>query len=165
MIRAVTRLILFLVYLCARGETLDDAIKALGKKVMVRLGPAEAARVTSRNLTSLAANEATKAQATLDRSLRRRLRNPMPVDVELTISENLRGYVLVAEIRRESGTLVDMVEFRPDTPPAQARPAVVLEKRVLWEQSTPILDLVIVADQMLLLDSTRIARYERDVAR
>jgi hypothetical protein len=128
------------------------------------MAPAEAARVTSRNLTSMAASDATKAQATLDRSLRRRLRNPMPVDVALTISENLRGYVLVAELRREGGTLVDMVEFRPDPPPVQARPSVVLEKRVLWEQATPILDLVMAADQMLLLEPARIARYERNAA-
>ena len=172
MIRAVTRLILFLVVcLCAlkesivRGETLDDAVKALGKKVLARMAPAEAARVTSRNLTSLAASDATKAQATLDRSLRRRLRNPMPVDVALTISENLRGYVLVAELRREGGTQVDMVEFRPDPPPVQARPSVVLEKRILWEQAMPILDLVIVADQMFVLEPARVARYQRNAAK
>jgi hypothetical protein len=166
MIRAVTRLILLLVVgLCARGESLDDAVRALSKKVMARLGPAEAAHVTSRNLTTLTGSEAAKAQSTFDRSLRRRLRNPMPVEVVLTISENLHGYVLVAEIHRDSGTLVDMVEFRPDPPPVQARPAVVLEKKILWEQPAPILDLVIVADQMLLLEPTRIVRYERNVVK
>jgi hypothetical protein len=166
MIRAVTRLLLFLVIgLCARGETLDDAVRTLAKKVMARLGPTEAPRLTSRNLTSLAASEATKAQATFDRALRRRLRNPMPVDVSFTISENLRGYLLVAELRRDTGTQVDMVEFRPDPPPAQVRPPVALEKKVLWEQPTPILDLIIVADQMFVLEPTRIARYEKNTSK
>jgi hypothetical protein len=167
----MTRPILFLVVCCvlvqslANGENLDDSVRALARKVLARLGPTEAARVTSRNLTSLPASEATKAQATLDRSLRRRLRNPTSVDVALTISENLHGYLLVAELRRDNGTQVDMVEFRPDPPPAQARPPVALEKKVLWEQPTPILDLTIIADQMLVLEPTRIARYEKSAAK
>jgi hypothetical protein len=166
MIRAVTRLSLFLIIcLCAQGDSLDDAARALGKKVLTRLGPEEAARVTSRNLTSLASAEVVKAQATLERSLRRRLRNPMPVDIALTISENLRGYLLVAEIHRDSGTQIEMVDFRPDPPTPQARPAVALEKRLLWEQSSAVLDMAILADQMILLDSTRMDRYERNGAK
>jgi len=166
MIRAVTRLIfLLVVFSCARGESLEDAVRALGKKVMARLAPADAPRVTSRSLSSLPAAEVVRAQGILDRALRRRLRNPVPVDVSLTISENLHGYLLVAELRKENTVLVDMLEFRPDLPPAQTRPAVALEKRIVWEQSSAILDLVILADQMLLLDTTRIARFERNASK
>jgi hypothetical protein len=166
MIRAVTRLILFAV-ICwgARGESVDDAVGALARKVTARMGANEAARVTSRNLTSLSASETVKAQAALDRALRRRLRNPTLVDVSLTISENLHGYLFVAEIRRETGSQFEMEEYRPDPPPVPARPALSLDKRILWEQSAPILDLAIVADQMLLLETGRIARYERNGAK
>jgi hypothetical protein len=164
------RLSLFLlICFCAqaetRAETLDDAVRALGKKVMARLGPDDAPRVTARSLTSLPSADVLKAQATLDRSLRRRLRNPIMMDITLTISENLRGYLLVAEIRRDNGIQVEMVDFRPDPPASQVRPAVALEKRVLWEQPTPILDVAIVADQMILLDTTRMDRYERNGAK
>jgi len=166
MIRAVARVILFvLVCMYARAENLDEAARALAKKVLARLGPTESARVTSRNLSSLAAGEASKAQAAFDRALTRRIRNPTPVDISLTIAENVRGYLLVAEIRRESATAVDMVEFRPDPSPAATRPALVIEKKLVWEQPTPILDLALVADQMLVLDSIRIARYERNGAK
>jgi hypothetical protein len=166
MIRAVTRLILFaLVCWCARGESADDAVRALAKKVMARLGATETVRVTARNLTSLPASETAKAQAALDRALRRRLRNPTMVDVSLTISENLRGYLLVAEIRRDTGSQFEMEEYRPDPPPVPVRPALALEKRIVWEQPAPILDLAIVADQLVLLDTTRIARYQRNGAK
>jgi hypothetical protein len=166
MIRAVTRLILLLlICLCAHAETLDDAVRALGKKVMTRLGPDDAPRVTARTLTSLAPAEVLKAQATLDRSLRRRLRNPTTIDVALTISENLRGYLLVAEIHHDNATLVEMVDYRPDPPTVQPRPAVALERRLLWEQSTPILDAVLMSDQIILLDTTRLDRYERSAAK
>ncbi len=157
--------LLLLICLCARAETLDDAVRALGKKVIARLGPDDAPRVTARSLTSLSSAEVLKAQATLDRALRRRLRNPMTVDIALTISENLRGYLLVAEIRHDNATLVEMVDFRPDPPTAQPRPAVALERRLLWEQPAPILDLLLVSDQIILLDPTRLDRYERNAAK
>jgi hypothetical protein len=89
----------------------------------------------------------------------------MPVDVALTISENLQGYLLVAEIHRDNGTLVEMVAYHPDPPAPQARPAVSLEKRLLWEQATPLLDVAILSDQMILLDASRMDRYERNGAK
>lgn len=166
MIRPVTRLsLLLLICLCAPAETLDDAVRALGKKVVARLGPDDAPRVTARSLTSLSPAEVLKAQTTLDRALRRRLRNPMAIDVALTISENLRGFLLVAEIRHDNGTLVEMVDFWPDPPTVQLRPVVALERRLLWEQSAPILDLVFLSDQIILLDPTRLDHYERSAAK
>lgn len=165
-IRAVTRLILLLA-VCGyvRAESMEDAARALGKRVLARLAPEEAARVSARNLTSLPASDTAKAQVALDRTLRRRLRNPVFVDVSLTISENLHGYLLVAETRRENGTMVDMVEHHPDPPAAQVRPQVALDKKLLWEQPAPILDLTLLDDQLLLLDTARIARYERNTAK
>jgi hypothetical protein len=158
-------LLLFLVCLCARADSMDDAVAALAKKVTARLSPAETARVTSRNVSSLPAADATKVQTALNRALQRRVRNPMPVDVALTISENLRGYLLVAEIKRESETMVEMAEFRADAPTPPARAAITIERKLLWEQDAPILDVAVNGDSMLVLDTTQITRYQRNAGK
>jgi hypothetical protein len=163
MMRALTRVILLVLVGCyARAESLDDAARALAKKIQARLGPTETARVASRNLSSLPASEAAKAQAALERALARRVRNPMPVDILLTFSENVRGLLLVTEIRRESGTEIDLVEFRLDPAPVSARPELAIEKKQIWQQAEPILDVAVVAGQMLVLDGRQVVRYERN---
>ncbi len=158
-------LLLFFVCLLARGETLDDAVASLAKKITARLGPAETGRVTSRNVSSLPVADATKVQTALNRALQRRVRNPVAVDVALTISENVRGYLLVAEVKRESETMVEMAEFRADPPVASARAAVTIERKLVWEQDTPILDVVVTDDAMLVLDTSQITRYERNAGK
>ncbi len=158
MMRALKRVILLvLIGWYARAESLDDAARALAKKVQTRLGPTEAARVTSRNLSSLLRPaKRAKAQAAFERALARRIRNATPVDVLLTLSEDVRGYLLAAEIRRESGTEVELVEFRMDPAPTPARLELVMEKKLIWQQAEPILDVAVVAGQMLVLDSRQL---------
>jgi hypothetical protein len=167
MMRAVGRGILVLFFcLLAGAETLDDAVAALAKKIVARLAPAEVARVTTRNVSSLPADEAARVQPALNRALQRRVREPKPVDVAVTISENLRGYILVAEIKRENEPAVEMAEFRPATPaPAAARAAVAIESKMVWEQDAPILDLAVSGDLMLVLDTTGVSLYNRTVGK
>jgi hypothetical protein len=86
----------------------------------------------------------------------------MQVELTLTISENLRGYVLVAEIRRENETVVEIAEFRPAS--SLTKPALApftIESKLLWEQETPILDIALLPDSMLVLDIAGLVRYER----
>ena len=162
MIRDVGRgIVLFLLCLMARGQTLDDAAADLARKISARLAPAEVARVTTRNISSLSAADAAKLQPALVRALQRRVREPKPVDVAVTISENLRGFLLVAEIKRENDAAVEMADFLPRPPEAASRPAVAIASKLLWEQDTPILDLAIFGDQMLVLDTTGITLYNR----
>jgi hypothetical protein len=162
MIRAVARgFLLVMMAVAARADTLDDAVAALAKRVSARLQASETVRVTSRNLSSLPAAEAAKAQTAVARALQRRVRNPMQVELTLTISENLRGYILVAEIRRENETVVEMAEFQAPSSSAPARAPFTIESKLLWEQETPILDVVLLSDSMLVLDTAGLIRYER----
>jgi hypothetical protein len=162
MIRAVARgFLLLMIAVVARADTLDEAVAALAKKVFARLESSETARVTSRNISSLPAAEAAKIQTAFTRALQRRVRNPMQVEIALTISENVRGHLLVAEIRREIETTVEMAEFQAAPPAAPVRAQVAIESKLLWEQETPILDLALLADSMLVLDTAGLIRYER----
>src|SRR5678815_5347817 len=121
--------LLLMIAMAARADILDDAVAALAKKVSARLATSETARVTSRNISSLPAADAAKAQTALTRALQRRPRNPRQVEVALTISENLRGYLLVAEIRHENETMIEMTEFRIAAASAQAPAAFRMESK------------------------------------
>ena len=147
---------LLLIFLCwaACGQTLDDAIRTLAGKISAHLAPNETAHLTSRNLSTLGPGDANKIHAALERTLRKRVRNPAAVEVVLTISENVRGYVLVAQIRQD----VEMVAFR--TEPAPARPKLMVEKKMMWEQEAPLLDVALIDDQILVLDINGLTRYE-----
>jgi hypothetical protein len=165
MIRRVKRgvILLLLPWLAATcaGESLEDAVRALVKKVSGRMAANEAAHVTPRNLSSMSAPDVAKAQTLFDRGLRKRLRNPMTIEINFTISENLRGFLLVAEAKRDTERIVEMVEYRPDAPKPAAAAGVAIEKKLLWEQEAPILDVAVVGSAMLVLDTTGLARYER----
>jgi hypothetical protein len=161
MIRAVARgFLLLMIVVAARADTLDDAVAALAKKVVARLEAFEIARPGERNISSLPATEVSRAEVAFTRALQRRGRGSTPVEVVMTISEDLRGYILVAEIRHASGTVVEMMEFQLVPPAAPAR-AAIIDRKLLWEQETPILDVALFPDSMLVLDTAGLARYDR----
>jgi hypothetical protein len=150
---------LFLIFLAVtEAQSWDDAVRALARKVTAHLAANETAHVTSRNLSSLSQSDAAKVQAALERALRRRVRNPTAVDVALTISENVRGYLLVAQIGKDLEMTVEMASFRMEAP--RVLPRAAIAKRLLWEQDAPILDVLVMDDQMLILDINGVARYD-----
>ncbi|GEM_PF-3256644 len=163
MIRALIREIAVLFLLLAQGigaQTLEEALQALGKKAAARVPAGTAIHVTGRNLSSMSVAEAARAQATLEKVLRRRTPRQAPVaEVRLSIGENLREYMLVAEIVREGERSVEMVAYRPEAAVKKALPP--LEKRLMWEQAEQILDAAIAEERMFVLDTERVAVYER----
>ena len=148
--------------LCARGDSLDDAVRVLATRIAARLTPQETPLLTAHNLSPLPQPDFSRVQTSLDRELRKRVRNPQPVEISLTVADNIRGYILVAEIRKANETLVEMIEFRPDPPKAAPRPALALKKQLLWEQDSRILDVAVAGSQMLVLEPGRVALYESD---
>jgi hypothetical protein len=145
-----------------RAETLEDAVRALVKRVASGLAANEVAHVTTRNLSAMPLLEAGKAQTLFDRGLRKRVRNPQTVEIAFTISENQQGFLFVAEIRRENDRAVEMEAFHPEAPTASsALGGIHLEKRLLWEQDAPILDIATSGETMYVLSPDRLERWER----
>ncbi len=138
-------------------EPLDEAVHSLAKKVSARLAPSDGAQVTLRNLSKLSGGEAARARAILERSLRRS--GSRSIDVLLTVSQSLQDVVLVAEFDRNGEHFVEMARYRPDVPPPSRR--VALEKRLLLEESVPILDVAEENGALLVLEPQAIVRYER----
>jgi hypothetical protein len=115
--------------------------------------------ITVKNLSALSAAETVEIRRVFESELK--TAGQPAVEVQLTISENLTQFVLVAEIHR-GGERQVLLESWPRTPEASTaaatdKPArVTLEKKLLWEQDLPILDVAQTGDAMLVLDATRV---------
>ena len=134
----------------AHAQLTDDALAELGRRVALRLAPGETVRFTHRNLSSLDSTDAQRAYSVFENTLKRRSRrNSTPVEVTFTISENRKGYVLVAETRRGGEREVDIVSST--VVETRTRSRLALSKQLLWEQPEPILDLAISGDRLLVL--------------
>ena len=92
-------------------------------------------------------------------------------DIKLTLSENVQGYVWVAEVHQANETKVAMVTApRPQTAgPALNGPLVAIRKAPLWSQDAPILDVAQVQagaePHMIVLDPAAISLYKMAAGR
>jgi hypothetical protein len=161
-VRGFLSLFLSATFLCVtvRADASEDAARALAKIVAARLGPNETGHVTSRNLSSLGRPDASRIQAAFELAIRKRVRNPVQVEIALTISENVRGFLLVAELKRGEEQVVEMQSFQRQPTPAPLRPAMTLSKKLLWEQGAPILDIAPVGPKMLVLSPDGAIAYQ-----
>ena len=163
MMHALIRAILLLFPVLApvlAGQDIAEAARALAAQVAPHVPAGTAVRVTAKNVSSLGSGEFSRAQAALDRALRRRTPKQAPVaEVKLTVSENRREFLLVAEIVTDAGRAVEMTRYVREVAVATTLPAI--EKRLLWEQETAILDLAMAGERMLLLDTSKLTVLER----
>jgi len=165
-ISAVTGRILGFVFatLLVRGDALDDAVSQWGKKIVSHLATDEIAHVTWNGAVTENAESAAyaaRAKTLLARALQRRPRNPKAVEIRVTLSRNLKGYLLIAEMHRENENIVEMTSFARPIPIPETATGFRLDRRLLWEQEVPILDVIVMGDQMLVLDTAGIVRYEQ----
>ena len=162
----MTRRILGFIFatLLVRGDALDDAVSQWGKKIASHLAADEIAHVTwngaaAENAESIA--YVARARTLLARALQRRSRNPKSVEITARLSQNLKGYLLIAEMHRENENIVEMASVARPVPMPETAGGFRLERRLLWEQEASILDVVVVGDQMLVLDIAGLARYDQ----
>jgi hypothetical protein len=143
------------------GETLEDGARAMARSAAAHLAVSERPRVTIHNLTPLDNAEVARIQSAFERALHRNGRSENIVEMTLTISDNIKGYLLVAEIFHGDERAVEMrsVPREPSVAPAPA--GITIAKKLLWEQSTPVLDVALAADFMFVLDTAGVSRYER----
>lgn len=156
----------------SRAETLDEAARQLARKIAAALAPHEAVALSLRNLSSLTVSDVAAIRRALEAELPSRgarLAQSAPHrEVRVTLSENPRGYLWVAEIPRPEGNRVEMISLpKPVASATRPRlPEVVLEKKLLWEQEEPILDLAFLRAKagpiLVVLEPVRIATYRRE---
>ena len=119
----------------------------------------EPVALTVKNMSALSAADTAEVRRVFESELK--VAGQPAAEVQLTISENLTQFLLVAEIHRQGDRQV-LLESWPRTPAASAvtpndKPArVTLEKKLVWEQDLPILDVAQAGDALLVLDATRV---------
>lgn len=158
----------------AASASFADAAKQLAAKIAAALPPREAITPEVRNLSSLSAAEVAAARRALEAELQARglLLNGASeerVSVRVTFSENLQGYVWVADWTRKDSAQIAIVPFARPAGSPQSSPAsfLVFRRQMIWEQEEPILDLVMQtlgADReptLLVLEPSRLATYKK----
>jgi hypothetical protein len=161
--------ILFVFFIAhfAAADALDDAVGQWSKKISSHLAADEIAHITWKDAGAVDAGSAAyiaRAKTSLARALQRRLKDPKPVEITAAFSQNLKDYLFIAEMHRENESIVEIASM-PRTMAAPAPSAGFrLERKLLWEQEAPILDVVAdigtAGDQMLVLDTTGVTLYE-----
>jgi hypothetical protein len=112
--------------------------------------------------------------STFRRALEEDLRNmglPMTATqpetrVRITISENVRGVLLVVEIiAGDQRTVVMQPWVAPPT--ADAKPRLRISRKPVWEQPEPVLDLLLLNSdsELLVLSSTNVASFHLDTGK
>jgi len=89
------------------------------------------------------------------------LRNPKAVEVIAMLSQNLKSYLFIAEVHRDVDTFLEMASVPRPIAPQAAPVGVRLDRRLVWEQESPIFDVITPGDQMLVLDTAGVTRYEQ----
>jgi hypothetical protein len=119
----------------------------------------EQAAIAVRNLSSLGPSETAEIRRQFEFELKAGQPATPAANVQITISENLTEYLLVAEIQH-GGERQVFLESWPRTASASTATKgagrVTLEKKLLWEQDQPILDAAQTGDTILVLDAARV---------
>ena len=143
------------------AETMDEAVHALAHRMAARLGANGTPHIALHNMSSLGGNDAGNVRAGFEGALRSDMdHSGPPVEITLTVSQDIRGYLLVAEWERDGERIEDMEPWQPDAPAAHAMHTTV-SARIVWEQDTPMLDLAMTGERMLILEPSAIVIYAR----
>ncbi len=144
---------------CAPGETLAEAGRRLGARVVQRLEPREGVQLSVRNLSSLQMGEVAEARQGLGEALAGRA-GKAGAQVQVTLAENPLGYLWVAKIRRGDDSQVVMIAVEPPRAPAAPRgDTAVLDKKLIWEQDGPLLDAAPADGGVLALEPGKVSLH------
>ncbi len=139
---------------------MGGAAQDMARNVAAAIGH-EPVVFTVRNLSTLGPGETAEIRRVFESELRgagARLADAASApELQLTISEDLTHYLLVAELRRGQERQLFLNSWPRSPEPSQPlAPQVRLERTLLWEQEQPILDAARSGDMTIVLDPARI---------
>lgn len=147
-----------LVFLSPQASTaasdLPGAARELARKTseLVR-GPVTA---TYRNLSSLPDTEINEVRRDFEAALPAPVQGEPVAEARLTLSENASQFLLVEEVHKGESSEVWISAWARSVRPALPVSGAALEKRLIWEQDEPILDVAMLADALVILTPSRI---------
>jgi len=148
-----TAAILALPFCLAAADDLPGAARELGRRTAAAVGSATVA-VTWRNLTTAGPDAIAQARAAFEGAGVRVGDGTGAVEIRLTISENACCGILVEEAVQNV-----WISSWPRKPSSPVFSNATVEKRLIWEQDDPILDIASVpGDSLILLTPTALLR-------
>jgi len=149
--------VLFLLAALCSAQDLNSYARDLARKINRQ----DIVNLAIRNSSSLPEAQVADVRRSIEAELRFR---PRPgaegSSVNITLSENVEGYLWVAEIlKAEQREVVFLNVPRPAGTPVPPAAVVTIEKKLIWEQEKPILDVAISGDLLVVLDPTAVTFY------
>ncbi len=148
----------------AARDTWTEAAGELAAKILTHVAPPLTATISQRNISSLGEDKVLQIRRALRSELRRRGlllsgSKQAAVEIQVTLSENVEGYIWVAEIRNGSSHDIAMIAVaRPEAgPPRSVAEPLNIRKIRIYEQPEPLLSFV-------ALDNVAAAPTETPVA-
>jgi hypothetical protein len=121
----------------------SDGVKALAEKVAAAVRPSRTISLEVKNISSLGAENVEGFRAALEKELADRgLRaGSSGVAVEVTLSENVEGYVWVAKIGKSDTSRIELVQVtKANDLSSSIKPMPLLQRKTVWRQETQFLD-------------------------
>jgi hypothetical protein len=147
------------------ADDLGGAARDLARRTAGFTGRNESVHVSWRNVSSLSSLQLSAARTAFDSALKevgvRIADAPPAIEAHLALSENQEQFLLVEEIRRGDERQVWIAGWnrgRPATPPPSAA---FLEKKLVWQQDEPMLDLALAPGVTLVLSPSKITLVGR----
>jgi hypothetical protein len=160
----VTAVLLFGSALLLPAQSMMDAAAQLAARTSSLLPRHPTVSLEMQNLTPLPAAEWSSFHSLLQNELHKvglEITGTQPeARVRVTLSEDTRGLLFVAEVFIGDTRQIAMLPWnRPSS--ARAKPRVSITNRILWAQSEPILDVLMVDSdsEMLVLGTTKVTSY------
>src|SRR5256885_7258546 len=150
---------------------LSGSADELARRIVAISGPGAEA-ITFNNASSLSAAEADKFQRALIERLRTAgvnvaERSAAAIEVKITLSENMQGYVFVAQVQQGRGdakvAMVSAARLAESSSLTRSAATVSLRKTMVLAQNAPMLDFALLssagAQHLLVLESERVVMY------
>ncbi len=167
---AVSAALLFFIPPAAlAADDLAAAARELAGKTAAFTGRDEPVSTTWRNLSSLGSAELAQARAAFEAALKeagvRTTEAPSTIEARLTLSESQARFLLVEEIHKGAERQVWIADWKRAETAGPAAPGVTLEKKLVWEQDEPMLDIAFPPGAMLVLSPSRLSLFARNGGR
>ncbi len=159
---AAAALLFFIPQTSPAAEDLTDAARELARKTAALVSPGVSVKIAYRNLSSLPDSELTAVRRQFEAAMgATTAENPAAIEARVSLSENTSQYLLVEETHKGEQQEVWIASWKRSPSSPVPISGVLLDKRLVWEQEEPILDISFSSPGMLVLSGTRLASYVR----
>jgi hypothetical protein len=159
---ALAALLFFVPCAASSAEDLPGVARILARRTAV-FAPGPVA-LTYRNFSSLPDTSLAQVRSEFEAALPAAPQATPAAEARLTLSENAAEYLLVEEIRKGEESQVWMAAWKGVNSVPASNSGFALDRRLVWQQEDPILDIAFFGDSMAVLGPTKLTIYEHQGA-